>query len=81
MIAMPSLSPRERNHDAFSAVVDALDRRRALRETFVECPVCGFELVDRPSPDRLLFPRALSQMPRVLLAANDSGVVMTALIA
>jgi hypothetical protein len=57
MIAMPLLGPREHNGGAFRAAVDALGRRHARRETFVECPVCGFEPAERPSPRRLLLPR------------------------
>lgn len=58
MIAIPSYNPSERGGGALSVDVNALGRRRALRETFVECAACGFEPAHRASPDGLLFPRA-----------------------
>ena len=82
MIAMPSFNPSERNGDAFTAVVDAPGRRSALRETFVECPVCGFEPADRPYPYRLLFPRA--RCPKCHASCwrrTTRAVVVTSLVA
>lgn len=82
MIAMPALSPSERIGGSLRAYVDALGRRRALRETFVECPVCGFEPADRPSPDRLLFPRA--RFPKCHASCwrrTTRGVVVSSLVA